>query len=264
MTSETPRKAALPRARVLIAVADAGRLRRLRRALVRSGRWIVSAADSFERVMRELLAREFDLILVDPELTGDGPHSILRRLRDAGPAAGVPRVALLRVRDASVRLEAWQLGVVDVLEPPLSIDELQVRLSAAIASGRAREAGAACPGDFSGRFSCVSFAEVISVLAASRRGGTLTLWTGRGRGKVLFHDGAIVHAHFDRRHGHEAIFALMREEHGTFDFRNVVLAVERVRRTVTWKASALLIEGARLIDEHHRDQAHPTGELSSA
>jgi CheY-like chemotaxis protein len=262
MASESPRKPALPRARVLIAGDDAARLRRLRHALVRSGRWSVAVAGTFEGVMRELLAREFDLLLVDPELTGDGPLSILGRLRDAGPAAGVPRVALLRVRDASVRLDAWKLGVVDVLEPPLSIDELLVRLSAALSHGRPREAAVQRPGDFSGRLSCVSFAEVISVLAASRRGGTLKVWTGRGRGRVLFHDGTIVHAHFDRKRGHEAIFALMREEHGTFDFRNVALAVERVRRTVTWKATALIIEGARLIDEQRRDLADPTGELS--
>ena len=262
MASESPRNPALPRARVLLVGDDARRLRRLRLALVRSGRWIVSTAGTFEGVMRELLAREFDLLLVDPELNGDGPHSVLHQLRDAGPAAGVPRVALLSARDASVRLEAWQLGVVDVLELPLSVDELLVRLSAAVAHGRPREAGAARPGDFSGRLSCVSFAEVISVLAAARHGGTLRLSTGRGRGRVLFHDGAIVHAHFDRKRGHEAIFALMREEHGTFDFRNVALAVERVRRTVTWEATALLMEGARLIDEQRRDLADPTGELS--
>src|SRR5262249_53152052 len=130
--------------------------------------------------------------------------------------------------------------------------------------GRPRESGVARPGDLSGRLSCVSFAEVVSVLAASRRGGTLTLWTGRGRGKVLFHDGAIVHADFDKQHGHEAIFGLMREARGTCDFRTVGLAVDRVRRTVTWDATALIMEGARLIDEQHRDADHPAGEPSHA
>lgn len=262
MADASPRKTALPRARMLLVGDDARRLRRLRLALVRSGRWSVTVASTFEGVMRELLAREVDLLLVDPELNGDGPLPILEWLRDVEPAAGVPRVALLHVRDASVRLDAWRLGVADVLELPLSVEELLVRLSAALAHGGRREAGAPRPGDFSGRLDCVSFSEVISLLAASRHGGTLSLWTGRGRGKVLFHDGAIVHARFDGNHGHDAIFALMREEHGTFDFRNVGLAVERVRRTVTWNASALILEGARLIDEQRRDLADPTGELS--
>src|SRR5262245_48152325 len=131
---------------------------------------------------------------------------------------------------------------------------------AAVALGRPHAAARAGRIDLSGRLACLSFTEVVGVLAASRRGGTLTLRTPRGRGEVLFHDGAIVHADFDRMSGHEAIFALMREEHGTFCFRNEGVAVERLHRTVTWGPTALLMEGARRIDEQLRAQAQPAGQ----
>ena len=130
---------------------------------------------------------------------------------------------------------------------------------AAVALGRPRAAASTGRIDLSGRLSCLSFTEVVGVLAASRRGGTLSLRTARGRGDVLFHDGAIVDAEFDGRSGHEAIFALMREERGTFCFRNEGVAVERVHRTVTWGPTALLMEGARRIDEQLRAQAQPAG-----
>jgi DNA-binding response OmpR family regulator len=262
MATEFQDKPAFARARVLLADADSGRLRRLRLALVRSGRWIVTVAGNFDRAMQELVASEFDLLVVDPELPGGGEAGVLRRLREAGPAGGVPKVALLHDPAPTARIEAWRLGVVDCIELPVSDEELVVRLSAAIAHGRPRETGPARLGDLAGRLSCISFAEVVSVLSASRRGGTLSLWTGRGRGKVLFHDGRIVHAEFDRRSGHEAIFALMSEEHGTFDFQHVDLAVDRVHRTVTWDATTLILEGARLIDEKNREEVHPTSEPS--
>jgi DNA-binding response OmpR family regulator len=258
MPPSTDFSAATGRARVLLADADAAFMRRLRLLLLESGRCLVTVASRWQRLIHELSAAEFDLLLVDPALPGCGDLGVLRKLRDAGPLGGVPKVCLLHTRRESARVDAWHLGALDAIVLPVSDVEMRARICAALERARATDAGRERPADLAGRLACVSFAELVSVIASQHRGGVLSLWTERGRGKVLFHGGRIVHATFLGLSGHAAVFALMAEERGIFSFDAVELAIDRVRRTVTWDPTALIIEGARLLDEQRAADAAAT------
>lgn len=245
------------RARVVLADSDSSLASRLRLLLFRSDRYLVTIVPDGPQLLREFAAREFDLLLVDPALPGCGDVGILRKLRDAGTLVNVPTIALLHTKRAPARIDAWHLGVVDCVVWPVSDEELLVRAAAALRIGKTREVTRERASDLAGRLTCLAFAEVVSMISSQRRGGVLSLTMPRGKAKVLFHDGRIVHATFLGLSGHAAIFALMAEEHGTFEFHSVDIAVDEVSRTVTWNPTALIMEGARLIDERRAASVAP-------
>jgi DNA-binding response OmpR family regulator len=245
------------RARVVLADADSSLTSRLRLLLFRSDRYLVSIVNDGPQLLKEFAAREFDLLLVDPALPDRGEGGILRKLREAGTLVNVPTIALLHTKRVHPRIDAWHLGVVDCIVWPVSDEELLVRATSALRIGKTREVVRERASDLSGRLTCVAFAEVVSMIASQRRGGVLSISTPRGRAKVLFHDGRIVHATFLGFSGHAAVFALMAEEHGGFEFHSVDIAIEEVSRTVTWNPTALIMEGARLIDEQRAATLYP-------
>jgi len=245
------------RARVVLADADSSLTSRLRLLLFRSDRYLVTIVNDGAQLMKEFAAREFDLLLVDPSLPGSGDAGILRKLREAGSLVNVPTIALFHTRRVPARIDVWHLGVVDCLVWPVSDEELLVRAASALRISKTREVVRERASDLSGRLTCVAFAEVVSMIASQRRGGVLSLATPRGRAKVLFHDGRIVHATFVGLAGHAAVFALMAEEHGTFEFHAVEIEMDEVSRTVTWNPTALIMEGARLIDERRAGSLLP-------
>jgi DNA-binding response OmpR family regulator len=245
------------RARVVLAEADSSLASRLRLLLFRSDRYLVTIVPDGQQLLKEFAAREFDLLFVDPALPGCGDVGILRKLRDAGTLVNVPTIALLHTKRPPARIDAWHLGVVDCVVWPVSDEELLVRAASALRIGKTRETSRERASDLAGRLTCLAFAEVVSMISSQRRGGVLSLTMPRGKAKVLFHDGRIVHATFLGLSGHAAIFALMAEEHGTFEFHSVDIAVDELSRTVTWNPTALIMEGARLIDERRAASVLP-------
>jgi DNA-binding response OmpR family regulator len=237
MLSPETKDAPPERARVMLADADSSLTSRLRLLLFRSDRYLVTIVNDGAQLLKEFAAREFDLLLVDPSLPGCGDVGILRKLREAGSLVNVPTIALFHTKRVPARVDAWHLGVVDCLVWPVSDEELLVRAASALRIGKTRE--------------------VVRMIASQRRGGVLSIATPRGRAKVLFHDGRIVHATFVGLSGHAAVFALMAVEHGTFEFHAVEIEIDEVSRTVTWNPTALIMEGARLIDEQRAGSLLP-------
>lgn len=253
------------RSRLLIASDDGGLLRRLRPLLVASERFVLAFATDRAELEQELAHQDFDAVLIDPGLPGCGPDGPLGLVAATPLSDTLVRIALLRTGRADLRLQAWRQGVADCIVWPVADEELIVRLQAAIARGRRTGVARPRKSDLSGDLACAAFTEVINLLSALGRDGVLAIQTERGRAKVLFHQGRIVHATFGDLTGHAVVFALMAEESGSFEFQSIAIELESLRRTVTWEPTALIIEGARLIDERRNRLSFPeTAEVGPA
>lgn len=71
-------------------------------------------------------------ILISTEFTDEDPHQVCRDLRDDTLAGHIPVIMLLHINERHARLEALEVGVADVVTRPFDIEELRLRVEAAI------------------------------------------------------------------------------------------------------------------------------------
>ena len=71
-------------------------------------------------------------ILVSTELTDKNPYQICRELLEDTLTAHIPIIMLLHLDERYVRLEALETGVDDIVTKPIDIEELRLRVEAAI------------------------------------------------------------------------------------------------------------------------------------
>lgn len=104
-------------------------------------------------------------------------------------------------------------------------------------------------GDFRGDLQQVSSVDLLQLLAMNRRSGTLSINTPAGAGEVRIKNGEIVDAVFRRLEREKALYRLLGETEGTFQFvGGTPQFLERIRIST----STLLMEGLRQLDETQR------------
>ena len=100
----------------------------------------------------------------------------------------------------------------------------------------------------SGQLSEISPAELLQFFHMYQKTGKLVLDVAEGTGRVAFREGAIIGAKFLEHEDKEAIFALLREHHGMFNFINgipqALLEVDEIGDFMM-----LLMEGVKRMDE---------------
>jgi len=105
---------------------------------------------------------------------------------------------------------------------------------------------AAAGGDFRGDLKQVSLADLLQLLGANRRSGTLSISTPSGAGEVRLMDGEVVDAVYRRVDGEKAVVRLLGEAEGSFAFvGGNSVTVRRIERS----SQALLMDGMRQLDE---------------
>jgi len=105
---------------------------------------------------------------------------------------------------------------------------------------------AAAGGDFRGDLKQVSVADLLQLLGANRRSGTLSLSTPSGAGEVHLMDGEVVDAVYRRVDGEKALMRLLGENEGSFAFAGgSSVTLRRIERS----SQALLMDGMRQLDE---------------
>jgi hypothetical protein len=108
---------------------------------------------------------------------------------------------------------------------------------------------AAAGGDFRGDLKQVSIADLLQLLGANRRSGTLSVVTPTGAGEVRLMDGEVVDAVYRRVDGEKALIRLLGESDGSFAFAGgSQVTLRRIERP----SSALLMDGMRQLDEAAR------------
>jgi hypothetical protein len=105
---------------------------------------------------------------------------------------------------------------------------------------------AAAGGDFRGDLKQVSVADLLQLLGANRRSGTLSLSTPSGAGEVRLGDGEVLDAVYRRVDGEKALMRLLGENEGAFAFAGgSAPTLRRIERS----SQALLMDGMRQLDE---------------
>jgi hypothetical protein len=105
---------------------------------------------------------------------------------------------------------------------------------------------AAAGGDFRGDLKQVSLADLLQLLGANRRSGTLSIATPSGAGEVRLMEGEVVDAVYRRVDGEKAVVRLLGESEGSFAFvGGNSVTVRRIDR----QSQALMLDGMRQLDE---------------
>lgn len=114
------------------------------------------------------------------------------------------------------------------------------------ALGHSVQPVAAAGGDFRGDLKQVSVADLLQLLGANRRSGTLSLATPSGAGEVRLGDGEVLDAVYRRVDGEKALMRLLGEAEGSFAFAGgTAPTLRRIERP----SHALLMDGMRQLDE---------------
>jgi DNA-binding response OmpR family regulator len=71
-------------------------------------------------------------ILISDEFTDKDPYQVCRELLDDTLAGHIPMVMLLHLNERRARLNALEVGVDDIIPKPFDIEELRLRVEAAI------------------------------------------------------------------------------------------------------------------------------------
>ncbi|HEY3498513.1 MAG TPA: DUF4388 domain-containing protein [Polyangiaceae bacterium] len=103
--------------------------------------------------------------------------------------------------------------------------------------------------DFRGDLKQVSVPDLLQLLGANRRSGTLSLATHAGQGEVRLADGEVVDAVYRRVDGEKALMRLLGESEGSFAF---VGGTAATLRRIERPTSALMMDGMRQLDETRR------------
>lgn len=109
-----------------------------------------------------------------------------------------------------------------------------------------RSVPVAAGGDFRGDLKQVSVPDLVQLLGANRRSGTLSVSTPGGQGEVRLLNGEVVDAVYARVDGEKAVIRLLAESGGTFAF---VGGTQAPMRRIERSTSALLMDGMRQLDE---------------
>ncbi len=104
--------------------------------------------------------------------------------------------------------------------------------------------------DFSmqGRVNEMTPAELLQIFHMHRKTGVLSLDLPHGQGSISFHDGEIVVADYAGRNGQEAVFAILAEKDGVYNFING-LPGPTMKLSPIADFMMLLMEGVKRTDE---------------
>jgi DNA-binding response OmpR family regulator len=73
-----------------------------------------------------------NLILISDEFSDKDPYQVCGELLDDTLTSHIPVVMLLHLNERQARLEALEVGVCDIITKPFDIEELRLRVEAAI------------------------------------------------------------------------------------------------------------------------------------
>jgi CheY-like chemotaxis protein len=107
-------------------------------------------------------------------------------------------------------------------------------------------------GDFRGDLKHVPIADLLQLLSMNRRTGTLSLITSGGAGEIRLSLGQIADAVYRRLEGEKALYRLLGETDGSFQF---VEGTAAPLSRFSLPPQSLLMEGTRQLDELRRSRA---------
>lgn len=117
--------------KVMIADPDPDLSRTLRLYFMRHG-FEVEIVDTAERVVTRAQQGQPNAILVSTEFSDADPYQVCRQLVEDSLTSHIPTLMLLHLNDRQSRLAALEAGVDNVMGRPIDLEELRLRMEAAI------------------------------------------------------------------------------------------------------------------------------------
>jgi DNA-binding response OmpR family regulator len=211
---------------------------------------VVEAAKDATSALDVLRTTLVDLILSETDLPDMNGMRFYRRLQQESRLRNIPFVFLSADRRVGTKVVALGAGAEDYIDKPCDAAELTARVEGLITRGRrAREAQRRRGYTLAGDFSTVSFPDLVSILELARKTGLLSIASARATGELFFEEGKVTHAVFGNLTGREAFYRLMEETGGHFEF--ITQSADACAyHTIEESVTALIMEGARLLDDH--------------
>src|SRR5690606_24882331 len=105
-------------------------------------------------------------------------------------------------------------------------------------------AGLSCRA-MTGQLGLFSLVDLLQLLASKKRSGLLAVEHPRGQGRLFLKGGDVVHAEFDSHTGRNAVYALLADEQGSYEFTDEIQAP---RRSIDVSSEDLLLDAIRRTD----------------
>jgi CheY-like chemotaxis protein len=203
------------------------------------GSWEIFTAENHAQGLAHLQRQRMDVVVLDINMPVMDGIQFLRLLGRTHPDQQV--VMLTGLATDENRKTCLENGAVLFLQKPTVQGDF-----ASIFAALDALAGAVAQEGFQGRMQRLGLHEVLQLECLGRRSSVLEIFTGKARGKIFIHEGAIVHAEFGAVQGEVALYSLLALRGGEF---NLQAFGEPLRRTIEGHWEMLLMESARLSDE---------------
>jgi len=210
-------------------------------AFLEKNEYEFTRADSGAKAMELALDSPPSLVIVDCQLPLiEGSH-LFRILRNNPHTSCVP---FLFISNRPLDIKGFNVGVDIFVTRPFLWEELHEQIKRSLScSISARKMG---DKEIQGKLSRVPLVDILQMLHMSRNEGELNLTNGDMQGVVYVQDGEIYNAACGKVEKEKALFRLLSWKDGIFEFRPLMLEVER---KIECGTDHLLMEAMRQLDE---------------
>jgi len=209
----------------------------------------VSVARDGREALRLASASRPDLVLLDcmmPELDG---FEVAAALKANPETQEIPIIFLTARGRVEDKIRGLELGADDYLIKPVRREEMLARVRNVLRRLESRRASA--PPDSSlmrGRLEIMGLPNIVQVLEAERRTGTLRVTHDGRRGEILFQEGRIAYAVEGARQGEAAVYRMVAWNTGDFELEPTS-GSGPASAQIARSNQSLLLEGMRRLDE---------------
>lgn len=201
----------------------------------------IKVAASGEEALKVLSkSNRIDLVVTDIKMPGISGLDLLIEIKNRYPYTSV--IVMTAFPSNEYKRDAILKGSLHFLEKPFDINELRKMIVLALKEDNM----------FKGTVAGVGLTDVIQIKAMSGVSSALRVKDGDCQGIIYFKSGQIVHAICDDLEGEEAFYQIMAFTGGVLDSVNVT---NLPAQTITAPVEALLMEGARRLDEKMAEKA---------
>ncbi len=234
-------------ARILV-VDDDRDICRMVGLVLRGRGYEVIEANEGDEALRLAADAPPDLAVVDLLMPRMNGFALCRALREFTPERPIPVIMLTCLDEVEQRVQGFEAGADDYVCKPFSADELAARVAAVLRRTYGRQEA---EGATQGSLSDLPLSDLMQLMAAGRKTGTLYLRRGELEGVLSLVEGRPVVATLGEKAGPEAVFALLQWEDGRFRYDSTPLdAPPNLPAKAT--CEELLLGAARWADETSR------------
>lgn len=268
----------MPTARVLVVDADPWTQRMVSAVLAQGGHRVELASDGWEALIRANRAMP-DLVITEIKLPTTDGWALMESLRSRSQSADVSAIFLTTLSPERAPGPGFRTGTDEIVPKPFRLEQLAatvqtvlsrrfghplptppplqkqetIRISSTLRAGGA-EAESSRQGVLTGWLEHFGLSSMLILLELERKSGVLLLAGSQGSGRIFFREGRVLRAQIDGsdcHHGASAVYELLTWSSGRFEFNASEIDGED---EVGSSTSFLLLEGARLQDEHKHDR----------